>query len=237
MNDSRCALVTGGASGLGAVLTRRLRDRGFTVVVLDTAVDADAGGPADGVVLVAGDVTDPSARARAVTAATAGGGLRALVNNAGGWGSAAEQYPGAPVADWTSVLDLNLVAPMALVQECLGPMRIAGGGAVVNVSSSAAVERTAYGSPEYAVAKAGLLRLSTSLAGLATSHGVRVNAVVPGWIGLPRAVEQAGTVSREERPHLVPPGLVADVIERMVVDPAMTGRVCELLSGTEQEWW
>jgi NAD(P)-dependent dehydrogenase (short-subunit alcohol dehydrogenase family) len=157
------------------------------------------------------------------------GGADVLVNNAGSWSDGA-QYPDAAPASWSRTLDLDLRTPMLLTQLYLEDLPARRGvrrqqaGAVVNVCSSAAVGTGPYGSPEYAAAKAGLVRLTTALGG---REDARVMAVVPGWIGLPRAHEQWARLSEEEREAqgpLVPPELVV----RTVVDLLERGRAGEV---------
>ena len=121
---------------------------------------------------------------------------------------------------------------MLAIQLAL-PLLRASGGAVVNVASSAGVEEKAYGSPPYAAAKAGLVRLTTSLAGL-DSDGVRVTCVVPGWVGLERAHTERAALDPERAaaaPALVPPELVAPTVVRLVREDAPGGTVVELLDG------
>jgi 3-oxoacyl-[acyl-carrier protein] reductase len=233
-------VVTGGASGLGEHLVRTFVHEGAAVVVADRdAVLAEAlvdtvrraGGSATAVRC---DVTVEDDLLHLVAAADALGGADVLVNNAGGWGGAPSQYPQAPPEDWQSVLDLNLGAPMRLLQLALDGMRRRGRGAVVNIASSAGVETTGYGSPPYAVAKAGLVRLTTALAGL-QEEGIRVTCVVPGWIGLPRAHVERAALSPTDRaasPELVPPELVAAEVVRLVRDDAAAGTIVELLDET-----
>ena len=191
------------------------------------------GGAATG---VGCDVTVDQDRSALVALAEALGGVEVLVNNAGGWGDGPRQYPDAAPQDWDHVLDLNLRAPMRLLQLCLAGMRGRGRGAVVNIASSAGVETTAYGSPPYAVAKAGLVRLTTALAGLA-EDGIRVSCVVPGWIGLPRAHSERAALSQLEqdpRPALVPPELIVAEVLQLARDNAAAGTVVELLDGTDR---
>lgn len=235
--SGRVAVVTGAGSGLGAVVSARLADRGAVVVVVD--VDPDAAGRTSaslpGSVPVVTDLSRPVA-VDTVAAAVAGLAPPALlVNNAGGWGTAGRQFPDAAPDEWRSVLALNLVVPMALTQRLLGPMADAGGGAVVHVASSAGRDTGAYASPEYAVAKAGLVRLTTSLAGLAASHGVRVGCVVPGWVGLERAHAERAALPPEDRPELVPPQDVADAVVALATDDTSAGRVVVLDGGWPAE--
>ena len=126
--SGRVAVVTGAGSGLGAVVSARLADRGAVVVVVD--VDPDAAGRTSaslpGSVPVVTDLSRPVA-VDTVAAAVAGLAPPALlVNNAGGWGTAGRQFPDAAPDEWRSVLALNLVVPMALTQRLLGPMADAG---------------------------------------------------------------------------------------------------------------
>jgi 3-oxoacyl-[acyl-carrier protein] reductase len=236
------AVVTAGGAGLGAHVARALAAAGCHVVVADRDAEA-AGAVAEEVRDSGGEATacrcdvlvDDDLRAL-VALADELGGVDVLVNNAGGWGGAPEQYPDAPLEAWSAVLDLDLRAPMLLLQLCLPAMRRRGAGAVVNVASSAGVESGAYGSPPYAAAKAGLVRLTTSLAGLA-EEGVRVTAVVPGWIGLDRAHDEWDALpaaERATRAALVPPGLVAAEVVALARD-ASAGTVVTLLDGEERE--
>lgn len=236
------AVVTGGGSGLGEVLSQRLAELRAHVVVAD--IDADAceravagiragGGQASAAVV---DVRDDAAIAALVdeAAGVSPNGLRVWVNNAGGWTPGEQQFPDAPIADWSRSLDLNLRAPMVAIQAVRPEMRRAGGGVVVNVASIAGTGSGAYGSPEYAAAKAGLIRLTSALAGLATTDGIRVNCVVPDWIGLPRAHEERAAMSESERaalPPLIPPDQVADRVVGLIFDDRMVGRSVVLQKG------
>jgi NAD(P)-dependent dehydrogenase (short-subunit alcohol dehydrogenase family) len=231
---SGTAVVTGGGGGLGELIAAKLADRGAAVLVVDVDPEGaaqvcarirDAGGRAEPLVA---DLSESDCVETVASAAEGLGPLAVLVNSAGGWGLAPAHYPDAEPEQWTRVLDLNLVVPMLLTQRLLPGLR---GGAVVNVSSSAGRGTEGYSCPEYAVAKAGLIRLTTSLAGLAESHRVRASCVVPGWIGLDRAVAQRAELPAGERPDLVPPSLVADNVVELAADPGSAGRVVVLQEG------
>ncbi|MFC3742414.1 SDR family oxidoreductase [Paractinoplanes deccanensis] len=107
-------------------------------------------------------MTEPGDRERLIALATAAGGPHVLVNNAGGWTPGA-QYPAAAAADWQRTLSLNLGGPMHLTQLALEPMAALGGGAVLNIASSAGLGAEPYDSPEYGAAKAGLIRFTATL--------------------------------------------------------------------------
>jgi NAD(P)-dependent dehydrogenase (short-subunit alcohol dehydrogenase family) len=160
------------------------------------------------------------------------GGLDVLVNNAGGWGAA--NFPAASPLDWGATLDLNLRGPMLATQLALEPMRSRGGGAVVNVASSAGLGLAPYASPEYGAAKAGLIRFTSSVARLREEIGVRVNCVVPDWIGLDRAHAELAAMSPAERaaaPPFVDPDEIAETVLWLVRDDALAGRVVVMRGG------
>jgi NAD(P)-dependent dehydrogenase (short-subunit alcohol dehydrogenase family) len=170
------AIVTGASRGLGLALTRELVARGWRV-----SVDARDGvalreawpdAPAD--VLVAGDVTDADHRGALVDAA--GPALDLLVNNASFLGPS----PQPALADYPlevlrRVYDVNVVAPLALVQLALP--RLVPGAVVVNITSDAATESYA-GWGGYGSSKAALEQLTAILA--AEHSDLRVYAVDPG---------------------------------------------------------
>ena len=178
------------------------------------------------------DVRDPDQLASAVDLAASRGPLFSVISNAGGWGGLESHFPDVEPADWLAVLELNLIAPMRLLQ--LARPAIVEGGAFVHVSSIAGVETTPYASSEYAVAKAGVVRLTTALGDLDRRAGPRVSCVVPGWIALPRARDELAALDAEARlsaPPLVPVGDVTDEIVRLVVDPSSAGEVVVLDGG------
>jgi NAD(P)-dependent dehydrogenase (short-subunit alcohol dehydrogenase family) len=232
----RVAVVTGGAAGLGLVIARRLAAEGGLVVLAD--VDDRAGSAAvssmdSSVAFVRADARVGSDVERMIAFAVERfGGLDVLVNNAGGWGAA--NFPAATPLDWGATLDLNLRAPMLATQLALEPMRSRGGGAVVNVASTAGLGLAPYASPEYGAAKAGLIRFTASVAGLRDEMGVRINCVVPDWIGLDRAHAELAAMSPAERasaPPFVDPDDVAETVLWLARDDSLAGRVVVMRGG------
>jgi NAD(P)-dependent dehydrogenase (short-subunit alcohol dehydrogenase family) len=229
------AIVTGGAAGLGEFIVRRLVAEGALVV----AVDLDEGALAAREVgssgaFVRGDVRVGADVEHVIAFAVERfGGLDVLVNNAGGVSRGA-QWPDASALEWRATLDLNLTGPMLATQLALEPMRARGGGAVVNIASSAGIEWTPYDSPEYGAAKAGLVRFTTCVGAL---PGVRVNCIAPHWIGLERAHGELAAMSDTERataPPFVEPDAIADAVVWLVRDESLSGQVVEMPGGSER---
>jgi NAD(P)-dependent dehydrogenase (short-subunit alcohol dehydrogenase family) len=174
------AIVTGASRGLGFALAEGLVDTGWRVVIDGrdgSALRAAAQLLGPSATAIAGDVTDPDHRTALVRAADALGGARLVVNNAGILGPS----PQPPLAEYPldvlrTVYEVNVVAPIALAQAVLPGLR-AHGGALVNVTSDAAVE--AYeGWGGYGSAKAAVEQASRILA--AEEPTVRVWWVDPG---------------------------------------------------------
>ncbi|GAB2611837.1 3-oxoacyl-ACP reductase [Paractinoplanes abujensis] len=205
------AIVTGAGSGLGRFLAAGLAEDGLHVI----AADVDAAAAAETARLTGGtavrcDVTSRAEAEALIARAVEAGGPHVLINNAGGW-TPGVQFPDAEPEAWGRTLDLNLRAPMHLTQLALAPMARLGGGAIVNIASSAGSEETPYGSPEYGAAKAGLIRFTTALGAPDRIGGTRVTCLVPNWIGLDRAHAELAAMSPEERAQaapLIPPSKV-----------------------------
>jgi len=172
------AIITGASRGLGHALAAGLAGAGWDLVV--DARDARALAAADlgpRAVALAGDVTDPGHRAALLAAADERGGVDLLVNNAGILGPspppALADYPLDALRD---VVEVNLYAPLALIQAALPGLRKRS-GAILNITSDAAVE--AYpGWGGYGAAKAALEQASNVLA--AEEPDVRVWWADPG---------------------------------------------------------
>ncbi|MGH3497634.1 MAG: SDR family NAD(P)-dependent oxidoreductase [Nocardioidaceae bacterium] len=220
----KVAVVTGAGSGLGWFIAEALRAAGATVIAVAIV-------PGEGITTA--DVANEGGRAGVLQAAEAAGGADVLVNNAGSWSAGGAQFPDAEPARWRAAIELDLLAPMALIQ-LLMPGLLRGRGAVVNVASSAGVEMTPYGSPEYGAAKAGLIRFTTSVGDWHERYGVRVNCVVPGWVGLERARDELAAMPVSERaatPALVRPEMIAEQVARLLCDDSLSGRVVTMLDG------
>jgi 3-oxoacyl-[acyl-carrier protein] reductase len=228
----RTALVTGAGAGIGRAVALALAREGATIVAVDLDEDAaretvELAG--NGKAFRADVAKDDELRA----AFAAAGPLDVLVNNAGGVSS--PYFPDTPPERWSVVLDVNLRATMLGIQLALEAMR-GRGGAIVNVSSVAGVGSGPHRAPEYAAAKAAVVRLTAALAPLA-GQGVRVNCICPDFVDTPAARESLAQATPEERaaaPPLVPAERVADAIVGLVQDESLVGRV--LVCPARTEW-
>jgi NAD(P)-dependent dehydrogenase (short-subunit alcohol dehydrogenase family) len=183
--STRVALITGASRGLGRALAAGLARDGYALIVdardggaLDAAVAGVRGQvPAAEITAVRGDVPDPAHRDALRRAAGAMGGLDLLVNNAGTLGaSPLPALADYPPDDLRAALEVNVIAPVALTQLLLPPLRERG-GAVLNITSDAAAGPYA-GWGGYGAAKAALEQASNVLA--AEETAVRVWWVDPG---------------------------------------------------------
>jgi NAD(P)-dependent dehydrogenase (short-subunit alcohol dehydrogenase family) len=118
-----------------------------------------------------------------------------------------------------------------LAAQLAVPLMSSRGGIIVNISSSAGLASQAYGSPEYGAAKAGLIRFTTSVADWVERYHIRVNCVVPHWIGLARAIREFEQMTERDRMNsggLVDPEVVADTVVDLALDQSSAGRIVVL---------
>ncbi len=167
MRQVKVALITGGSRGLGRALTEALLDRGWTVIIDGRDQDAlerfRLEVPSDSLVVVPGNVADPEHRLALHAEAERQGRLDLVVNNASILGPSPQPNLGAyPLDVLRQVYEINVVAPLALLQEFL-PLLRRSHGVVVNVTSDAAIEGYE-GWGGYGSSKAALEQLTRVLA-------------------------------------------------------------------------
>ncbi|MGH9122760.1 MAG: SDR family NAD(P)-dependent oxidoreductase, partial [Acidimicrobiales bacterium] len=222
------AVVTGASRGLGRAVAEELASRGWSLVVdgRDSASLTEAAAairsrlaPGASVVAVAGDVSDAAHRRQLVDAAVSLGGIDLFVNNASTLGATPLPGLGAyPLEELRRAVEVNVVAPLALVQQSLAALRGAPRPAVLNITSDASVE--AYeGWGGYGLTKAALDHLSAVLA--AEEPGLRVWAVDPGDMRTQMHQDAFPGEDISDRPR--PDEVVADLV-RLVEEAPPSGR-------------
>jgi NAD(P)-dependent dehydrogenase (short-subunit alcohol dehydrogenase family) len=213
------ALVTGASRGLGRALAAGLAAAGYALIIdardrqaLDRAASGiRASSPGAGVTALPGDVTDPAHRAALRAAARE---IDLLVNNAGTLGAAPlPALADYPIEELRAAFEANVIAPIALTQLFLPVLRERG-GAVLNVTSDAAIEPYA-GWGGYGAAKAALEQASNVLA--AEETAIRVWWVDPGDLrtDMHQAAFPGEDISDRPLPESVVPAFVRLITERL----------------------
>jgi NAD(P)-dependent dehydrogenase (short-subunit alcohol dehydrogenase family) len=215
------AVVTGGASGLGAAIARRLQEDGARVAVFD--VNPDAASHAD--LALAVDVTDDASVVAGVEAVIETfGRLDILVNNAGV--GAQGDVAANSDQEWHRVFDINVVGLARVSRAALPHLRRSPAAAICNTSSIAATA----GLPQralYSATKGAVLSLTLAMAADHLREGIRVNAVNPGTADTPwvarlldsapdPGAERAALEARQPHGRLVSAEEVADAVAYLV---------------------
>ena len=193
----RVAIVTGGSAGIGRAVADQLRSEGATVIVADIAEPEPV------------DMSRPDDIRRLFERLDR---LDILVNNAGG-----------VFETWQQTIDVNLSGLVLATQLAFDAME--GEGVIVNVSSVAALGFEPYDAPDYAAAKAAVVRLTASLG---NHDGVRINCVCPDWVDTPAVRRSLDELTEDERaavPPLVPADEIAAIVLDLVRDESAAGRV------------
>jgi NAD(P)-dependent dehydrogenase (short-subunit alcohol dehydrogenase family) len=180
-------LVTAGAAGIGLAITDRLLRHGARVIVCDVDEAAlfafrktHTNSPAE-----IADVSSEADVDRLFAAvSSAFGGLDALINNAGIAGPTGGVEEIEPAA-WRRCIDIGLTGQFLCARRAVPMLKAAGGGSLVNMSSSAGRHGYAYRSP-YSAAKFGVVGFTQSLAKELGPSNIRVNAILPGIVEGPR---------------------------------------------------
>jgi NAD(P)-dependent dehydrogenase (short-subunit alcohol dehydrogenase family) len=213
-------VVTGAFGVLGRAVADAFAGRGARLALLDVAPQPPATIREHvGVtpLLFGGvDLTDMEATRR-VMAATAMrfGGIDVLVNIAGGfqW----EKLENGDPETWDQLYAMNLRTAVVCCKAVLPAMLERGAGRIINIGAAAAAARTGAGMGAYAASKAGVQRLTESLADEVKDHGITVNAILPGTIDTPR---NRADMPDADFSRWVAPQAIADVIVFLATDAA-----------------
>ncbi len=206
--NNRIAAITGGGGGIGSAAGRIFCEEGSAVALIDSsreAVDRAVGEirakvPEANVLGFVADLGVESEAARVVQEVVAAfGGLDVVVNNVGI--RRYEAIADAPWEAWDAIVRVNLLSFVSMTRAALPHLRKSGRGSIINVSSTYAVYGRK-GMGAYDATKAGVLALTRTTAFEEGEHGVRANAICPGFTRTPFHVNRMGAEAVEA---LVPP--------------------------------
>lgn len=232
--NSRTAVVTGGASGIGAAISRRLASDGAMVAIFDidgSAAEALAssielsGGKAIGLTV---DVTDRAAIDAGLNEARARLGRPTILVNSAGL-SIDGPFLDLTAATWNRSLAINLTGTFDCCQALLPGMIEEGWGRIVNISSSS-IHSGAPGLAGYVAAKSGVVGLTKVLALEFAKFGITINTVPPGFIDTPmlRKTVEKGFVDLEQQTARTPVGRIGT--------PEDVAAVCAFLTSEEASY-
>lgn len=247
-------IVTAAGAGIGRAIAERLLRDGASLAITDVDAAAlsqtkAALGLADGFAEMVDAADDAATEAFINRVCAAWGGLDGLVNNAGIAGPTAG-VEAMTLAEWEATIAVNLTGQFIATRHAVPVFKAGGGGAIVNISSSAGRMGLAHRTP-YSASKFGVVGFTMALAKELGPDGIRANAVLPGIVEGPRIdrvinarAEQAGVSPDEMRARLlattsmrraVTAGNVADTVAFLLSDAgaAISGQAIGVDAGLE----
>ncbi|MEV6174628.1 SDR family oxidoreductase [Streptomyces sp. NPDC051954] len=237
--ETRTALVTGAAQGLGQEFAVALAGRGYRVAGLDLVPQPVTAAKVLDYVELIGDVADESTVEEGLEhVIDRFGTLHVVVNNAG-------VYPQAPFEDttieeWRRIMRVNLEAPFLVTRAALPYLKAAGWGRIVNIASEAVLSAPPTMVP-YVASKMGLIGFTRALAAALGPYAITVNAIAPGMVRTATAERTVGADggfehvrARQAVPHTQQP---ADLVSTLlyVVDESsgfLTGQTLNVSGGS-----
>ena len=232
----RVCLVTGSTSGIGLETARLLAAEGAHVAVTGRGSERveQARREIGAAAAFVGDLSEPDAAARLVADTERElGPVQCLVNNVG----VAYQATFDELSDeqWDEMWGLNVMSYVRSIRAALPAMRDAGGGVIVNVSSTAG-KRPSTGMPNYSVTKAAVLSLSRLVADLYAKDGIRCNAVTPGptatqaWLAAGGLADQQAARSYKTREEVIQAVGAGRPLGRLAEPEEIAAVICFLCS-------
>jgi NAD(P)-dependent dehydrogenase (short-subunit alcohol dehydrogenase family) len=196
----KVAIVTGGASGIGAGIVEKFLAEGARVVIADVererGVDLAAKLGGD-VIFAPADVSDPEqVSALVASAVETFGGLDVMVNNAGVSSKMHRSFLDDDLADFQRVMSVNVLGVMAGTRDAAREMARSGGGSIINMSSIGGIQAGG-GVMTYRASKAAVIMFTKSSAIELAHYDIRVNAIAPGSIPTPILASSASGKDRE----------------------------------------
>lgn len=212
-------VVSGAAIGFGREIAKRFSSAGATVFACDIQQEKLAELQAFGIHTAKVDLCDRQAAQRWIeqVGADTGGRIDVLVNNAGGVaGQSGKPIETITDEEWDRIIAINLGAAFALSRAVAPMMKKAGKGAIINISSGAALKASLTGVQAYCASKHAVLGLTRQLAHELGPFGIRVNSVAPGFVITNEATQKQWEAMGEE----VQKRLLASIALRRLGTPA-----------------
>ena len=232
----RVAVITGGASGIGAGTARRFIEEGASVLIADldeakgTALADDFGPSA---IFLKTDVSKEDDIATMIaTAVEHFGRLDVLFNNAG-FGGALGPIESTTVADYDLTMDVLLKSVFFGMKHVAAPMKAQGSGSIISTASVAGI-RAGLSPHLYSVAKAAVIQLTRTVALELGEHGVRVNAICPGAVATPLTAGRADA-DASQIDQVRAAGASSQVLGR-VGEPLDIANMALFLASDESQW-
>jgi NAD(P)-dependent dehydrogenase (short-subunit alcohol dehydrogenase family) len=226
----KVAVITGGSQGIGAGLVAAYRREGWSVVANSRA---PAPSPDREILAVAGDIADPAVADRVINEALERfGRVDTLINNAGAFIS--KPFTDYTPEDYALVVGVNLTGFFRLTQRAIAEMLRAGGGHVVNITTTI-VDYAHSSEPSVltSLTKGGVAAATRSLAVEYATRGIRVNAVAPGVIRTPMHSEDSYAAAAKLAP-MGRVGQISDIVNGILFlesSPFVTGEVVHIDGG------
>lgn len=229
--QDKVAIVTGAARGLGRAYAQAMASEGASILACDinpcdetVAAIVDAGGRARGIVTDIGSMA--SCTAMAQEAVSAFGAIDVLVNNAALYGGLkGARFELLDEAQWDAVMNINVKGLWQCCKAVVDPMRAAGGGSIINISSLAAVYGLPYGL-DYVASKAAVIGMTRGMARELGKDSIRVNAVAPSAV-MTEGTEEFFGEKLEKAKQVIAAG---QLIQRNLQTADLTGTIIYLAS-------
>ncbi|MGW5518802.1 SDR family NAD(P)-dependent oxidoreductase [Nocardia africana] len=230
--SGKTALVTGGGSGIGAACARELAALGAVVAIADISSSAAETVAAElpAALPITADVTDADqARAMVATVVQQHGTLDIAVNCAGVGMPVKASTGETELSEWRRVLSINLEGTFLCMQAEM-PAMAAPGGSVINIASVMGLVATPGASP-YVSSKHAVIGLTKTAALEYADHGIRVNAVAPGFIDTP-LLRKPDARTRERLDQIHPLGRLGTATEVAAVAAFLASPAASFVTGS-----